>query len=196
MIAINHRTREWVHTQLDMSRDDDSELFAWITDWKEHRKFLPNLRTALWLFISLTNADISSLIELFPFVVDRLRAPDKKRIAELEAEIKATKQRVKELEDEKDDRQADKQDEILSELRKLSTQPVAHPSNGVSPLQAISPSQSGLNGANGDIRQIGTPAFDKPIFEDEENLLVVEKDLDSGARASQNFIDSLKALNP
>jgi hypothetical protein len=172
-----------------MNRDDDRELLDWIEDWKIQRKFLPYLRQALWMFISLVHGDISPIVEYFPFVVDAIRAPDKKKIAELEAELKAAQERIKELEDDKKQSGRKQHEELLEAISKLKISPPI----AANPLQAIIPSQTAQNGSNGNIRQITAPTFDIPN-DDDEPLIIVDNDTEAGKRASENFLNSLNAL--
>ena len=191
MIAIKRRKRECVSTWFNMNNEDDCELFHWIQDWKEHRKFLPYLRQALWLFIALMNGDLSTLIEYFPPVIERIRAPDKKRIVELEEKLKAAQERIEELEDKKDD----KLDKILEAVKKQLVAPL----QAATPLQAISPNQTPQNGTNqamGGLRPITTQSVAAPSFDDEDDdLLEIKIDNEAGVRASANFLRSLQALN-
>jgi TolA-binding protein len=190
MVIASRRRRQLVRTWFDMNRDDDRELLGWIEDWKTQRKFLPYLRQALWMFISLVHGDISPIVEYFPFVVDAIRAPDKKKIAELEAKLRAAQERIKELEHDKKKDEQIRHKEILDAIKSSQIQP----SQAANPLQAIIPSQTAQNGSNGNIRQITAPTFDIPNDDDDEPLIIVDNDTEAGKRASENFLKSLDAL--
>lgn len=186
------RRRRLVKFQLDISRDGDAELMTRIDDWKWGREFLPNLRKALWLLISLMEGSIALLAEYFPGIVESIRAS---AIVEVESQnaalrmendalrhILATQEaRIAELEAQVSQPAASAQfNAILQRLDQLAT---AQPAPAAAPQPVGGP------------RQLVTAPVAVPEYDDDDTVLLeVRTDASAGSRASQNFINSLMAL--
>jgi len=70
------RNRVWHKFQFNLNRDDDAEIHEFLSMHKRFktRQYLPTIRKALSLFIALTNGDTSMLADLFPGIVESIKA--------------------------------------------------------------------------------------------------------------------------
>jgi hypothetical protein len=191
------RARRMVRFHLDISRDDDYELQKQIVQWKEGSLFLPMIRKAFWLLMSLMAGSIELLAEYFPGIIEAIRID---AIADMEARNLALQSII------------DQQEGHIAELeRQLSTRQTAQPE--LSPLQAqlnrveallmaqgkqvhqdtMKPVAGGPKPLVGASKPLPGPVVDDDD-ESDEVLLVVTKDLTAAARTTQNFLKSILSL--
>jgi hypothetical protein len=213
------RARRMVKFHLDISRDDDYELQKQIVQWKQGSQFLPMIRKAFWLLISLMTGSIELLAEYFPGIIEAIRID---AIADMEARNLALQSII------------DQQEGHIAELeRQLSTRQTAQPE--LSPLQAqlnrvealllaqgkpviqdapntremvhnegkpvglkaLQPVAAAGSGQPGPKQLAGaSKPLPGPVIDDEsdEDLLIITKDLQAGKRATENFLRSLMDL--
>lgn len=204
------RARRMVRFHLDISRDDDYELQKQIIQWKEGSLFLPMLRKAFWLLISLMSGSIELLAEYFPGIIEAIRidaiADMEARNMALQSTIDQQEARIAELEAHWT-RRADNsaimaQLDSIQELLQSQGKPIIQDSPNTREIVHNEDKPIGLKAVgNSGPKQLAVPQFAAPSplddsddDETDEPLLVVTKDLNAGKIATSNFLKSILEL--
>lgn len=82
---------------LDVTRDDEDHLDEYIHSLKLKRRFTQTVRDGLRLIRSLRNGDVSVLLELFPWITDRLAVQQLAQESEGERSIRLQLERIEQL---------------------------------------------------------------------------------------------------
>jgi hypothetical protein len=168
MAQSNHRIR--FNFWLDMTKPSEEGIADKIEYLKNKRSFSSAIRDGIRLIVDLRQGKLDVLFELFPFV--------KLEVMEY-------------LKDAKADSNGGG-DDIKRELNQLKQLILAqNKQNDTLTMKPVSNGNVGINQIDG-IKTIDAPVFDDS--EDDLELLTVERDTESGKRATQNFLNSMMAL--
>ena len=174
--------RESITLTFNLRDENEARIYQWLQTVSKSGTLLTTLHHAITLHAVLESGHIEALLEAYPQLADYLQQT-------IEAQI-----------DARDTRQMN---QVLSEIEAmkalLKQQHRSHPApsdtplpkpNGLRPVVPLIPPETAL-------RQLAVPQFAVPKYEeddDSQDLFVIQKDVDSGRRANENFLKSVLSL--
>jgi hypothetical protein len=175
------RARRMFRFWLDAAKPEEAALGVKLEELGKKRKFATLIRDAIRLMLALMAGDLSVLVELFPNVVEQIKAEARAEAIQSEAtaQFMAFITQAAEAAASKTAAAIEsKRESVMVEAERL---PAPVSSGGLQPLGGLKP--------------IAAAPLAPPSFDDDDDFsLTVSKADNAGSNAAQNLINSLMAL--
>lgn len=188
--SLDTRNRATIQVQMDLNKAKERELVEYYKGAAKGKSWKADFMDGLRLLISLRKDNLKVLRVLFPHLANAWElfegiqnknfAAFKEFFPDLYGDMRIA------IREELESQSRNKAyQELLEEMKVLRAK-----LESLQSTQALSMPQSG----NG-IKQLNTKAIAAPSFDDDDDLVLgVGKDENAGAKANQNFINSMMAL--
>jgi len=162
---------------LDVIKPSENYIGRKLEALKKSKQYTQTIRSGILLLLSLQAGDTTYLKQLFPGIITAIKQETQTQIAALKSTIEMQETKIGELQTEIQRLKAQDNFEQIIERAIKRNMPAASPV--LQPIATIKPIE---------MKAVAAPD------EDDDLVLVVQKDEGAGARASANFLKSLSAL--